>query len=334
MVFRKLLLFALFTLISLAGIKAQDDITVHGTVADEAGVPQEGITVIVSVIFVDSSGTYVTLLTDVDGSYEVGLDSPGPNMFGWLTVSMVDCQGVTINQYFSVGNGITDVQADFVYCEDINVDSCAVVILQEWTPGTNNVILTAWTPGGFDLAYLWSTGETTPSITPLTSGTYCVTVSSPFGCEASDCVTIDLDSSGNCFVYIISSDNNDGSYNLQAIASGNAPFEYLWNTGVSASYMNNVGPGTYCVTIYDGAGCSYSSCIFIEDWDFCEVYIYEDPANGGLSAYGYGQEPIVYVWSTGDTSQNIIPNEPGFYCVTATDANGCEAYSYVRECSN
>jgi len=100
---------------------------------------------------------------------------------------------------------------------------------------------------------------------------------------------------------------------------------YLWNTGETTSSLSNVGPGTYCVTTLDADSCVYTTCVIVEDFNFCEVYIISDPANGGLTAQGFGQAPLIYIWSTGDSSQTIFPVDPGVYCVTMTDQSGCSS---------
>jgi hypothetical protein len=65
----------------------------------------------------------------------------------------------------------------------------------------------------------------------------------------------------------------------------------------------------------------------VEDFQFCQVWIYEDPMIGGLTAEGYGQPPLSYIWSTGETTQTIYPTEQGVYCVTMTDQDSCSASS-------
>ncbi|HJW27805.1 MAG TPA: hypothetical protein VJ508_01010, partial [Saprospiraceae bacterium] len=44
--------------------------------------------------------------------------------------------------------------------------------------------------------------------------------------------------------------------------------------------------------------------------------------------------PVSYLWSTGDTTQTIYPQQQGLYCVTVTDANNCQAttcYDYWNQ---
>jgi hypothetical protein len=322
---RKLLLISLLTLVSLAGLFAQNMVHVHGTVTNDDGGPQDSVNILVSAYFADSSAVLYSLYTEPDGTYAVDITPPDPNLFGSVEVSMVDCSGISISQYFVILNGNEDFQADFVYCEPIVIDSCIVIILQEWIPGSIDIQLTAWTPPGFGVEYLWNTGETTQTIIPQQSGNYTVEATFDVGCVVSDSTYVNLDSL-NCFAYIVSTTNNDGTYNLEVIPSGIAPFTYSWSTGATTPIITDLGPGTYCVTVTDATECTYATCFFINDPNFCEVYIYENP-NGGLGASGYGIEPITYVWSTGDTSQLIFPETPGLYCVTMYDVNGCTASS-------
>src|SRR6187549_1906157 len=178
---RKLLLISLFTLMSLVGLMAQNQVHVHGTVTDANDDPQDSVNILVSAFFADSSAVFYSLYTAPAGSYEADITTPGPNMFGSVEVSMVDCWGTTISQYFVILNGNEDFQADFVYCEDIAVDSCVAFIIQEWIPGSINSQLTAWTPPGSDVEYLWSTGETTETIIPQQTGIYYVDVTFAIG---------------------------------------------------------------------------------------------------------------------------------------------------------
>jgi len=310
MFIRKLLLNTLLSGVSLAGLLAQNNVHVHGTVTNANGGPQDSVNILVSAIYSDSSGVFESVYTDINGAYEVDFSGPPPNFLGTIEVSMVDCWGTLVTQTFTVFNGPSDIEANFNYCEQIVIDSCLVYILEEWFPGTDNG-LTAWTYANVQVDYLWSTGETTQTIYPTESGIYCVDVTFPWGCTGSDCYEYIIDSLGNCFTYITTAINSDGSYYLEAIVYGVAPFTYLWNTGETTSSLSNVGPGTYCVTTLDADSCVYTTCVIVEDFNFCEVYIISDPANGGLTAQGFGQAPLIYIWSTGDSSQTIFPVDPG-----------------------
>src|SRR5690606_6164212 len=83
------------------------------------------------------------------------------------------------------------------------------------------------------VSYLWSTGETTPTITvsPTVTTTYEVTVITADGCEDTDTVTVTLNPSPTIDagedVTICMGD----STTLTAIGSGAGAINYLWDTG-------------------------------------------------------------------------------------------------------
>ncbi len=321
---RKLLLISLFTVMALFRLSAQA-VSVHGFVAGVNGDPVENVPVTITAFFADSTGIFETVTTNAEGSYQYQFTAPA-NTLGWLQVGLVNCWGTWISQDFTITTTPADVEADFVYCSNITVDSCIVIINEVWNPGALPQLV-AWTPFESPVAYDWSTGDTTEAITPYQSGEYCVTVTFPLGCEAVDCYTYQ-DSFSNCFAYITTSVNQDGTYTLVAEATGPAPYMYSWSTGENVSTIFNAGPGTYCVTVTDSTGCAFNTCVFLQDPNFCEVWIFQDPG-GALVAQPYGFPPVTYLWSTNETGEYIYPQSPGIYCVTTTDANDCIATSCI-----
>jgi hypothetical protein len=294
-------------------------------VYNENGTPAEGVNMVVSVFFADSTAALYSELTNEEGYYTVNIETQDPNILGWVEVSMVDCFGSTQSLYFTIINGIEVFVADFDYCEGTPPDSCSLFIVEEWNPN-NTLQLTAWIPPGIEADFLWNTGEATQTIFPPTSGSYCVTATFASGCILEDCIDVWIDST-SCFAYIVTTDNGDGTFNLEAISAfGQAPFAYAWSTGETTPVIQNVPEGTYCVTLSDAAGCTYVSCVIAEHFEFCEAWIFEDPG-GALVANAFGTAPFSYLWSTGETTHYIYPSSPGIYCVTTTDADGCEASS-------
>ncbi|CAA6829610.1 MAG: internalin, putative [uncultured Aureispira sp.] len=125
--------------------------------------------------------------------------------------------------------------------------------------------------GSAPYTYLWGPGtgfQTTSTVTNLCTGTYSVTVTDMNGCVTSNAVSIAQPSSFNT---VISSFTNPSSPNATdgsatAIATGGtAPYTYTWATGATTASINNLGAGTYCVSITDANGCSSASCITLLD---------------------------------------------------------------------
>ncbi len=127
----------------------------------------------------------------------------------------------------------------------------------------------------------------------------------------------------NCTVSIAVDDLGSG-FMLTAVAGGTAPFAFSWETGATSESITVTEPGTYCVTISTAAGCMVSDCVTVQNGADCGVQVSPNPA-GALSAFATGTAPFTYLWSTGDNTADIFPNAEGLYCVTVTDATGCEA---------
>ncbi|MEM8907775.1 MAG: T9SS type A sorting domain-containing protein, partial [Bacteroidota bacterium] len=178
--------------------------------------------------------------------------------------------------------------------------------------------------------YLWSTGETTPEIVPSQSGTYCVTVTFGNNCVASSCFEYDLNNYCNVWVNTI-----QNGLCLQASGWGTGALSYTWDNGQTGNSICPTESGLYCVTLMDALGCNATSCYWFGDTLGCDVFIIADSTaagGSGLLAITTGTSPYSYSWSTGETSDFIIPQSSGTYCVTIVDANGCSAsacYTYI-----
>ena len=136
-----------------------------------------------------------------------------------------------------------------------------------------------------------------------------------------------LNPNGNtCSVWISQDSTNANGNILTAQPTGAAPFLYVWSTGELTPSISVDEDGVYCVTITDDSGCEATSCITIENDNTpnCSVNIEPTPM-GALVAVAGGVAPFSYAWSTNETTESIIPTTSGNYCVTITDASGCEA---------
>lgn len=184
------------------------------------------------------------------------------------------------------------------------------------------LILTANTMNNLAVSFEWTTGETTQSVSANPGFfDYCVTATFADGCVATACFG---NVSNDCSVSI---ETIQGGSWVQATASGDAPFTYEWNNGLTDAAIP-IGPNDsiLCVVITDATGCTATGCI--EFWDDCYVSIYEEqtPIGGaGLFVAATGNGSATYQWDNGETTEAIYPNAPGLYCVTVTFSDGCVA---------
>jgi hypothetical protein len=169
--------------------------------------------------------------------------------------------------------------------------------------------------------YLWSTGETTASITVSTGGSYSVTGTGANGCSALD--------SASVTEYSLPSVSISGTLSYCAGASttldaGAGFASYSWSSGETTQTISATA-GNYTVTVTDSNGCSNTSAqVSVTELALPTVAI------SGTLSYCAGSNTTLtataglssYLWSSGETTQSITATA-GSYTVTGTDANGC-----------
>lgn len=181
-------------------------------------------------------------------------------------------------------------------------------------------------------SYLWSTGDTTRSITipPNTpTGAYSVTVTSNNGCSASTATIHNYVLPPTIHVTGTASKCGPGTFYLNAYTAGSS---YLWSTGntssaisVNANTTINIG-----LTITNSYGCTNDSIIaLIINNPPTPVISSNDTTlcNGDSIAIYSNQVSGIYSWSTSDTTANIFVSQAGSYQLTYSDSNGCAGTS-------
>lgn len=123
--------------------------------------------------------------------------------------------------------------------------------------------------------------------------------------------------------------NNDpGSIDLMVM--GNDLYTYLWSNGATTEDLINLIPGTYSVTITAPNGCAYFETY--EIINACTGYaasaeVTDDMDGNGSGAINLtvsgGSAPFTFVWSNGETTEDIMNLSGGDYMVEITDDNGC-----------
>jgi len=120
--------------------------------------------------------------------------------------------------------------------------------------------------------------------------------------------------------------------------NGTAPFAYNWSTGDTTKTINNIKPGKYYVTVTDST-CSITDTIVIERM-YCDSLqvetnqtnqSYFNVANGNIEVTANGGVlPYSYLWSTGNTSNQIDSLLPGKYWYVLKDSLQCQITDTVK----
>jgi len=186
--------------------------------------------------------------------------------------------------------------------------------------GGNSLTIEAFP--GF-VTYAWSTGETTQSINVSASGTYTVQALDIYGCPNQDAINVGLFQNP---VVDLGPDTTVCDGSTVIFDAGNGFATYEWNTGFNSMQQQASVAGIYSVTATDANGCSAT--------DAAELFVNANPVpdlGPDASICDNGQtllfllEPYrEYIWTTGETTENITVSASGNYGVTVTDLNGCK----------
>lgn len=214
-----------------------------------------------------------------------------------------------------------------------NVVNLQATIVNSCTPqaGIRLTAAQAGAPYTFDWAHL--PGNNDPQdLDNLAPGTYTVTATSLSGCSETQEVQV---IQGNALQLSITTINtacfggSDGRLDL-TVTGGTPPFFYQWSNGTTSEDIANLSAGKYTVTVADNGGCSTTATATVNQPASIQTDVSTTPSACGGVATGTasvnlagGIPPYIYLWSNGNTTQNLTNLAPGTYRLTVTDANGC-----------
>ncbi|MEL0456156.1 PKD domain-containing protein [Flavobacteriaceae bacterium SZ-1-7] len=204
--------------------------------------------------------------------------------------------------------------------------------------GDNNASITINNISGGNPPYQvsWSNLGSGMSQTNLSAGTYTITVTDNTNCEKQAIITIDeapvfrinpIIENVSCF------GANDGRIILN-LEGGIEPVSLTWDDDTSAGVeRNNIGPGTYTVTITDAKPCIISETFTITEpaelslsANTVDALNCDDANSGSINLIVTGGTlPLTYYWSNGATTEDLNNIPPGDYTVTVIDANDCQS---------
>jgi large repetitive protein len=201
-----------------------------------------------------------------------------------------------------------------------------------------------WDGPGF-----YSSNDQNPS--DLEAGEHCVSVVDANNCLFEVCITltepepleINLNASNFNGSGVSCNGATDGSITT-SIDGGTEEYNYSWtgpgNFQSSDANLNEIGAGTYCLTVSDANGCSTQQCINLTETQPLSVTLipsvfaggFNIACNGGnsgtLNAIAANGTPgYQYSWTGpngfSSSQANLAGLTAGVYCVEVTDLNGC-----------
>ncbi len=317
--------------------------------------PNEGY---ISFYFDDTSGrSRIELSIDGGQSYVNVRDNTGSYSFEGLPAG-------TYPIAVRWGNGECPITLEDVIIEEEEVvtvdagDDKEVCIGEEVTlSATTSAAVEGTCPNGFQ--YLWSTGETTASITvsPTEDTVYTVAITGCGNCTAEDSVTVTVIDApkvevytedvtcaypDNGFIEFVFEDASDRTY-IDLSIDGGATYTTVDDT-IGYYSFENLTAGTYSIAVRWGNGdCPVTlEDVIIEetevvtvdagdDQEVCEGEQVTLTARTSAMVEGTCPNGFQYLWSTGETTASITvsPTEDTVYTVAITGCGNCTAEDSV-----
>ncbi|MEZ5023847.1 MAG: T9SS type A sorting domain-containing protein [Chitinophagales bacterium] len=205
--------------------------------------------------------------------------------------------------------------------------------------GAINISVSGGTP---PYSYLWSNGDITQDIFDLEAGDYVGVITDANGCTiVSPPVTVGEPTAiAVTAVEVTDVDCNGastGSIDI-TVDGGTPPYTYAWSNGATTEDLTDVPAGDYFGVITDANGCIFTSPILTINEPMAlaisSVDVTNNVCNGDeegaidIEVTG-GTAPYTYLWSNGETTQDISGLAAGSYTGVITDANGCELSATV-----
>ncbi|MFM9945611.1 MAG: gliding motility-associated C-terminal domain-containing protein [Bacteroidia bacterium] len=168
--------------------------------------------------------------------------------------------------------------------------------------------------------YLWNTGESSRQISTNQPGPHWVTITNGL-CKSSDTAILSNINPGLNL-------RNDTSFCGPFIfkIKTNKPFEtYEWSNGSYSRETIITKPGQVKVAIKNADGCLQSDSFNIINYPENISSITGDTMACTSSVLDLmASSNLIYLWSTGETTQTIKTQEGGIFRVIVSDANGCK----------
>lgn len=196
---------------------------------------------------------------------------------------------------------------------------------------TGSIVLTV-SGGTSPYTFVWSNGSTVQSPSGLIANAYSVTVTDLRGCITQSNATLTnpaVISVSGTITNILCNGGNTGAITLTA-SGGVGTLTFAWSDGPTTQNRTGLTAGTYNVTVTDANGCNTARSFTITQ----NSPIVGTLNNTNISCFGSsngsinltvsgGTSPYTFLWSNGQTTEDISGLGAGTFTVTIRDANNC-----------
>jgi gliding motility-associated-like protein len=252
--------------------------------------------------------------------------APGP-----YTVTLTDQNGCTTNASTTVNASSAPT---------LSLTSSSPALCFGGATATATVAAANGTPG---YTYLWSNGQTGPTLSNVIAGTYTVTATDAATCTVTLSVTLGQPAAAlSATVSTVPVGCGPGASGSATVtpAGGTTGYTYLWSDGQTTQTAINLAVGSYTVTVTDANNCTTTASGTVAATapptvtasgtnSFCAgtggVQVNAVGA-GGAPAYTYNwtcQNGPCNISNAAASNPTVTPTSTQYYYVQVTDQNNC-----------
>ncbi|MGB3077567.1 MAG: hypothetical protein WBB31_00700, partial [Saprospiraceae bacterium] len=255
---------------------------------------------------------------------DISISNPGT-----YTVTVTNAGGCTSSASITVDPGSSNLNITGITSSET---SC--------TNPNGSIDISVNPPGPY--SYDWSNGSGTQDITNLSSGSYTVTVTDQGGCTSSSSYIVTsniLLPTTSTNITASSCGQNNGAIDLSVSPAGT--YTFLWSTSANTEDLSNIFSGTYSVTVTSVSnGCTATASVTVPNNNsVINITGNSTPltsctsSNGAIDITPAPSGIYTFVWSSGETTEDLTNLSAGNYTVTVSSSAGCTAiatYSVVN----
>jgi hypothetical protein len=295
---------------------------------------------------IDGNATPNTSCTAPNGSVNISAAPNLPYTYAWsnnaTTINITDVAPGTYTVTVSAGVGCT-ASATFVVLND-TADPVIELSVTPAVCGLNNgAVATTVGAGTEPYQFAWSNGANTQNISNIFAAVYTITVTDANGCTAVGTASVPNNAStfslSGAVTPLSSCAVANGAIDLTVTPPGSYTFE--WSNGQTTEDLAGIPAGVYTVSVTEQGDCTASLTFVVPDNqtfpnlnqtvtpEICDL---SDGAIN-LSVAG-GVPPYTFLWSNGQTTEDLAGIAAGTYTVTVSGANSCSSTAVVAVPAN
>ncbi len=202
--------------------------------------------------------------------------------------------------------------------------------------GSVSVMVQGGTP---EYSYVWSNGQTQPTISGLSSGNYAVMITDAAGCEIG--AQVSLDEPPPLEITVVLTDPNcdgpdSGSAEILSVSGGVAPYAFAINEQAfgTTSLFSGLSSGTNTVSAIDANGCLADTTAILDEVQIPEVDLGEDfsvdlgnttyiDAYVSLNSTSFAWSPETGLSCIDCLDPEVLPLDTITYWLSVTSEDGC-----------